>query len=264
MTSSNKSLEEQFALCLSEGRAALIPYVTAGFPHPERTLDILLRVADAGADIIELGIPFSDPLADGPTIQKASFKALEEGMSVGLCLQVLRDFRTLREVPIVLFSYLNPILHYGLEHFLNEATDAGAQGLLLTDLPVGADSRMEEIIRSSALDPIHLLAPTTAPERVPQITRGGRGFLYYISRTGVTGAREQLRDDLALEVSELRERVELPIAVGFGISTPEQAAAVAAVADGVVVGSALIQAIERGGEEAAAEFTAALRSAMAG
>ncbi len=264
MTSSNTSIEERFALCRSEGRAALIPYVTAGFPHPKRTLDIWVRVADAGADIIELGIPFSDPLADGPTIQKASFKALEEGMSVGLCLQVLREFRALKEVPIVLFSYLNPILHYGLERFLNEATDAGAQGLLLTDLPVGADSRMEEIIGSAGLDPIHLLAPTTAPERVPQVARGGRGFLYYISRTGVTGAREHLRDDLALEVSELRERIELPIAVGFGISTPEQAATVAAVADGVVVGSALIQAIEQGGEEAAAEFTAALRSAMAG
>ncbi len=255
-------ISARFVRCRSEGRAALIPYLTAGYPDAGRAAAALSAIAEAGADVIELGIPFSDPLADGPTIQAATFTALQHGMSVRGTLDALRSFREAWDTPVVLFSYLNPILCYGIEEFVADAAEAGAQGLLLTDLPAGADPDLEATVQDSALDLIRLLAPTTDPQRVPDVVRGGQGFLYYISRTGVTGAREQLRDGLVREIEVLRESVELPIAVGFGISTPDQAAMVAGVADGVVVGSALIQALGDGGPEAARDLIVSLRSAM--
>ena len=248
----------------SEGRAVLIPYLTAGFPDPSATVPILEALADAGADVIELGIPFSDPLADGPTIQRSSFLALQRGTTVDSTLSALREFRERRDVPVVLFTYLNPVLHRGLDAFCHEAAQAGAQGVLLTDLPVGADPEMEEAVRGAGLDWIRLLAPTTPAERIPLVARGGAGFLYYISRTGVTGARARLRDELAAELSALRALVPLPIAVGFGISTPEQARAVAAVADGVVVGSALISRLEEEGIAGATAFMRSLREGVDG
>ena len=248
----------------SEGRAALIPYLTAGFPNPKLTVPTMQALADAGADVIELGVPFSDPLADGPTIQRSSFLALERGASVDSVLSALHDFRESREVPVVVFTYLNPVLHRGLDTFCREAAQAGAQGILLTDLPVGADPEMEEAVGGTGLDWIRLLAPTTPAERIPRVARGGTGFLYYISRTGVTGARARLRDDLAAELGVLRGLVTLPIAVGFGISTPEQAHAVAATADGVVVGSALISRLEQEGIAGAAAFVRSLRDGMDG
>jgi tryptophan synthase alpha chain len=162
----------------------------------------------------------------------------------------------------VLFTYLNPLLRYGVDDFLSDSVEAGAQGLLVTDLPQGADPSLEERIRSSGLDLIRLVAPTTPPERVPQIASGGSGFLYYISRTGVTGAQTSLRDTLAEEVGRVRGAVSLPVAVGFGISTPEQAREVASVADGVVVGSALIRALDEGGIDGGARFVASLRRGM--
>lgn len=257
--SSNRPREGRIAAAFSrateEDRAALVLYLTAGFPDPSISANALERIAEAGADVIELGIPFSDPMADGPTIQDSSFRALEAGMTTAGTLEMLRDFRSRWETPIVLFTYLNPVFRYGVERFLADAAEAGADGLLLTDLPVGADDALEGAVRASPLDLVRLVAPTTPEERVPEVARGGEGFLYYVSRTGVTGARNALRDELAAEVSALRERVELPIAVGFGISDAEQASAVSAVADGVVVGSALIQALDRGGAEGAERFT---------
>ena len=246
----------------AEGKAALIPYVTAGYPDRETTPALLDALVEAGADVIELGIPFSDPLADGPTIQRSSFRALEGGMSVRGVLDGVRRFRERHDTPVVLFSYLNPILHHGAGRFALEAREAGAQGILVTDLPAGADPELEETLRSTGLDLVRLLAPTTPAARVPEVARGGGGFLYYISRTGVTGAREALRDELAREVEAVRKAVPLPVAVGFGISTPEQAAAVAAVADGVVVGSAVIQALDDGGVEEVRRFLSSLREAM--
>ena len=256
------SISERFAERRGEGRATLVPYVTSGFPSRSATADVLARLAEAGGDVLELGIPFSDPLADGPTIQDSTFRALEGGMSVAGTLEVLAEFRRASDTPIVLFSYLNPIVRYGLEAFLADAEEAGAQGLLLTDVPTGADPQIEEAILASPLDLIRLIAPTTQPDRAAAIAKKGQGFLYYISRTGVTGAREALAEDLEAEVRALREVVELPVAVGFGISTPEQAALVSNVADGVIVGSALIRALDEGGPEGARVFLAALRSAM--
>ena len=255
-------ISDRFAERKAEGRSALVPYVTCGFPSADASVDVLSAMAAAGGDVLELGIPFSDPLADGPTIQASSHRALDGGMTVARTLGVLAGFRAVSDAPVVLFSYLNPVLSYGLESFIRDAVDAGAQGLLITDLPTGADPEVEESILDSPLDLIRLIAPTTAPDRISKVSEGGQGFLYYISRTGVTGARETLSDTLASEVREIKSKVDLPLAVGFGISTPEQAALVAGVADGVVVGSALVKALESGGIDEAGRLLASLRSAM--
>jgi tryptophan synthase alpha chain len=224
--------------------------------------EVLPALSEVGADVIELGIPFSDPLADGPTIQRSSFLSLERGTTVPKVLEMLRQFRRGHDTPVVLFSYLNPVLSYGLDGFCDDAREAGAQGLLLTDLPVGADPDVEERIQSSGLDLIRLLAPTSLAQRVDAVAERARGFLYYISRTGVTGARGEIRSELKAEVAALKDRVRLPVAVGFGISTPEQAQFVASVADGVVVGSALVRTLEEEGVDGAMRFLASLREGM--
>jgi len=264
MSDSKTAIQRTFAERRARGQATLIPYLTAGYPDAETSLSLMGRLVESGADLIELGIPFSDPLADGPTIQKASFQALKGGMTVAGALDLLSRFRRAFPTPVVLFTYLNPILRFGMETFLSRAAAAGAQGLLLTDLPSGADDGLEGQIAESDLDLIRLLAPTTPLERVGTAARGGTGFLYYISRTGVTGAQEALREGLGREVDAIREHVSLPIAVGFGISTPRQAQAVADVADGVVVGSALIDALVEGGVDRAARFLRGLREGMDG
>ncbi|WP_420126169.1 tryptophan synthase subunit alpha [Longimicrobium sp.] len=261
---SDLSLAGAFAAARAEDRAALVPYVTAGHPTPAATAQILTGIADDGADVIELGIPFSDPLADGPTIQRSSFEAIAQGVDLRWTLDALAAFRARRDTPVVLFTYLNPVLRHGLDRFLADAADAGAQGVLLTDLPVGADPGLEGRINASPLDLIRLVAPTTKPQRVREIAAAARGFLYYVSRTGVTGARQELASGLAAEVEEVRRMTEVPVAVGFGISTPEQAATVARVADGVVVGSALVDALQTDGVEGGRRFVRALRKAVEG
>ncbi|HEX5723927.1 MAG TPA: tryptophan synthase subunit alpha [Longimicrobiaceae bacterium] len=257
-------LARAFAAARAGRRAALIPYVTAGHPSPAETPAVLLALADAGADVIELGVPFSDPLADGPTIQRSSFEAIRQGADLRWTLEALAGFRAARPTPVVLFTYLNPVLRYGVERFLADAAAAGAQGVLLTDLPVGADPELEATFAASPLDLIRLVAPTTTPARAREIAAAARGFLYYVSRTGVTGAREELAAGLEREVAALRAATPVPVAVGFGISTPRQAATVARIADGVVVGSALVERLGEGGVEAGRAFVAALRGAMGG
>ena len=244
------------------GRRALIPYITAGYPQRETTASLLDALVLAGADVIELGVPFSDPVADGPTIQRSSQRALENGVTLTWVLDLLTSFRERHEVPVVLFTYLNPVLRHGTANFLADATAAGAQGVLLTDLPVGADAALESAFESSELALIRLIAPTTSRERALEIAARAQGFLYYIARMGVTGATSTLRDALPQELAALRSATDVPIAVGFGISTPDHAAAVAKVADGVVVGSALIDALDRGGEKAASDLIRSLRSAI--
>lgn len=247
------------------GRPLLVPYLTAGFPDRDATPRLMAALAAAGADVLELGVPFSDPLADGPTIQGSSQRALDAGGSLADTLEALRRFRQRdQETPVVLFTYLNPVLRRGPDRFLADAVDAGADGVLLTDLPLGEDPELEAAFEASPLDLVRLIAPTTPPERALRIAARAQGFVYYISRTGVTGARAELREELAAEVAALRAAAEVPIVVGFGISTAAQAAEVAAVADGVVVGSALIDVIRERGEAAASEFIAALRSGLDG
>jgi len=255
-------ISRAFAARRDEGRPALVPYVTAGHPERGATVAVLEALADAGADVIELGIPFSDPLADGPTIQRSSFRSLQAGTTVKDVLADLRAFRARRETPVVLFTYLNPVLRYGLDAFLADAVAAGADGLLLTDLPTGSDPEIERAVIEGPLDLIRLVAPTTPVERVARVAEGGSGFLYYISRTGVTGARDELRAELAEELAAVRSAVDLPVAVGFGISTPEQAARVGGLADGVVVGSALVRTLEEEGIEAGRAFVESLRAAL--
>lgn len=264
MNTTPSRISRAFSQRASRRQAALVPYVTAGFPEKETTAPVLDALVEAGADVIELGIPFSDPLADGPTIQASSHRALENGVTVEWVMQVVEDFRTRHDTALVLFTYLNPVIRYGAGRFCARARAAGVDGLLLTDLPSGADPELEGAVQASGLDLIRLLAPTTPRSRIPAVARGGSGFLYYISRTGVTGASRELRTEVGREVEAIKEAVGMPVAVGFGISTPEQARAVAGMADGVVVGSALIRALEEEGVDGARDFLASLRSAMDG
>lgn len=229
-------------------RAALIPYLTAGFPTRETSLAALRAVEAAGADFVEVGVPFSDPLADGPTIQRSTQAALEAGMSVPRVLELIE--RAALRVPVIIMTYLNPVLAYGLERFVADAAAAGASGLLLTDLPVGADPVIEGVVAASPLAPVRLIAPTTPPERLAAAVRGASAFLYLISRLGVTGARQTVPADLAVHVARVRAASPLPLAVGFGISTPDQVRTTATLADGVVVGSAVVEALGREGLDA--------------
>lgn len=224
---------------------ALIPYLTAGFPTFDASLDAVRRVAGAGADFIEVGVPFSDPLADGPTIQRTTHTALEAGMTVPRVLELVR--KAAAPVPIVIMTYLNPVLAYGMPRFVTEARAAGVAGVLLTDLPAGADPAIERTVRDSGLALIRLVAPTTDDARLKAALAGATGFVYLISRLGVTGARDNVPADLDAQVKRIRTVTELPIAVGFGIGTAAQAAAAARSANGVVVGSALMDALAKDG-----------------
>jgi tryptophan synthase alpha chain len=212
------------------------------------------------ADIIEVGVPFSDPLADGPTIQRSTFRALQNGMTLAGTLELI-DRLGLRR-PVVVFSYLNPILHYGLERFVRDAEALGVAGVLLTDLPAGSDPETEGVLTRSRLDLIRLVAPTTRPERLSAALAGAQGFVYLVARLGVTGASARLADDLESSVQRVRGATPLPVAVGFGISTAEQAAAVARLADGVVVGSALVDTLDRAGVPGARRFLEELRRGL--
>jgi len=253
------AIAARWAHLAADGRTALIPYVTAGYPSRAGTVAALGMLAADGADLVEVGIPFSDPLADGPTIQRASFEALRDGTTVGGVLEMVREAAL--AIPVILFSYLNPILRYGTDRFLAEARAAGASGVLVTDLPVGGDPGVEAAIRASGLDRIPLIAPTTTDERLGPALAGGSGFAYLISRLGVTGARTTIGAEVEVLVARVRARTRLPLAVGFGIAGGAQAAAVARFADGIVVGSALVERMGRG-PTAARELILELRQAL--
>jgi tryptophan synthase alpha chain len=238
-----RRISRRFEELASSEKSGFIAYVTAGDPSPEATLDIAHALESAGVDLLELGIPFSDPLADGPTIQAASNRALAAGMTVARSLEIVERFRAKSELPVVLFTYLNPIYAYGFEKFLTRAVGSGADGLLVLDLPPDEAEQDTALIWSGGLDPIRLVAPTTPPARMAKIVSTAQGFVYYVSREGVTGEQSRLADTISAQVAELRRHTSLPIAVGFGISTAEQAAMVASQADAVVVGSAIVRHI---------------------
>jgi tryptophan synthase alpha chain len=236
-----------------ENKPSLVAYVTSGDPDLATTRDVVLAAIDAGARVIELGVPFSDPLADGPVIQRASERALKHGTSLEQVLRLAAEIRERSQsVGLIIFSYLNPILQMGLEKFCKIARLAGIDGVLVTDLPVDeARPYLLEMARNE-LAPVFLAAPTSPDDRLKQIAAASRGFVYAVSRTGVTGARKQVSDDAQKLVRRLRKFTKLPIAVGFGISTPAQFAAVGDYADAAVVGSAIVEIIERNpGKEAA-------------
>jgi tryptophan synthase alpha chain len=237
----------------------LIPYLTAGYPSTDASL-AALRAADGVADILEVGVPFSDPLADGPTIQRSTFDALRQGMTLAGTLALIERARLTR--PVVVFCYLNPIMRYGIDRFLRDADALGVAGVLLTDLPAGSDPGVESAIQASPLDLIRLVAPTTRLGRLAAAVEGAQGFVYLVARLGVTGATAELAEGLEASIAQVRRATRLPVAVGFGISTPAQARTVAGLADGVVVGSALVDILGTDGVEAACGFLRSLREAL--
>lgn len=251
-------LSAKFKELSASGRKALVAYITAGYPNPEESVQLLRGLAVAGVDVLEIGVPFSDPMADGPVIQRSSQMALDHGVTLSRTLEIIREAAL--DIPVVLFSYLNPILAAGPD-ILARAKSAGVDGVLITDLPVGADAARESWLGSGGVDFVRLVAPTTPAERMEEIGKHGGGFVYLISRLGVTGERDNLPDDLPQTVDRLRHATSLPICIGFGISTPEQAKAAAKLGDGVVVGSALVRAAGNSIREAIS-LAGSLRAAL--
>jgi tryptophan synthase alpha chain len=234
----------KIAAAFKPGHKALIAYVTTGYPTVEATLKVVPLLAESGCDIIELGIPFSDPLADGVTIQKSSFNALQNGVTPKLCLELAGQLSGKVNIPLVFMTYYNPVLKYGLERFCAASAKSGVSGLIIPDLPPDEGSELEAVSRKKGLDLIYLLAPTSTGERIRLAAARSRGFIYLVSVTGVTGARESLPADLKAFVARVKKLASQPLCVGFGISTPEQAGQIAAIADGVIVGSRIIQLME--------------------
>jgi tryptophan synthase alpha chain len=235
---------ERFAYRKAEGRPAFIPFLTAGDPSLDRTVAAAVELEQAGADVLELGVPFSDPLADGPVIQRSSERALARGVTLEAVLGAVRRIRERSELPLLLFSYFNPLLQRGLERLAGEAAAAGVDGVLVTDLPPEEADGWLGAARTAGLDTVFLAAPTSPPERLRRVAEASRGFIYAISRTGVTGERRALSHEAAPLVACLRELTDVPVALGFGLSTPEQVAEAGKLADGVVVGSALVRFLE--------------------
>ena len=223
---------------------ALIPYITVGYPAIETTLKVVPLFARTGCDIIELGIPFSDPLADGATIQQASYEALRQGVTTTVCFEVAQELRQRVEIPLVFMTYYNPVLKFGLGQFCSKCAEVGIDGLIIPDLPPEEGKELEKSTKRQGLDLIYLLSPASTKERIRLVTSRSSGFIYLVSLTGVTGTRDKLPEELEGFVARVRKRTEKPLCVGFGVSTPEQARRVARVADGVIVGSRIIQLLD--------------------
>ena len=247
----SERIERLFARCRGENRAAFIPYICAGDPNFARTVEIALALERNGADLLELGLPFSDPLADGIVNQLAAQRALENGATVHGVLDCVREIRRASDIPIVLYTYLNPFFRFGIDNFYKAAADAGIDGLLILDLPPEEDASVQkpgDSMNTASIVLIRLIAPTTPPDRIALIAKAARGFIYYVSREGVTGARDSVAQAFEEKLALIRQHTDLPVAVGFGISNPEQAATVARLADAVVVGSAIVDLIGKIGD----------------
>ncbi|MBA2919371.1 tryptophan synthase subunit alpha [Sphingomonas sp. MAH-20] len=260
-------LSARFAACRADGRAALVTFVTGGDPSPGGTGAILDALVEGGADIIELGMPFTDPMADGPAIQRANLRALGAGTTTRDLLDIVRGFRDRHpDTPLVLMGYANPMLARGAGWFAREAAAAGADGVICVDIPPEEDEALGPALRAARLHPIRLATPTSDAARLPAVLRGASGFLYYVSVAGITGLQQAAQHSIESAVARLRAATDLPIAVGFGIRSPEQAAAIGRVADGVVVGSAIVDLVGSEGENAPAavrSFVSALAQACA-
>jgi tryptophan synthase alpha chain len=247
----------------SEGKAVLIAYLTAGDPSADATPGFVAALERGGADLIELGVPFSDPIADGPVIQRGSDRALKAGLNVLKVLEIASKIRLNSQIPLLLFTYVNPVLRFGLENLARDAKAAGIDGCLLTDVSVEEAEVYVNAMRAAGLDTVFLAAPTSTPERLKLVAKFSSGFIYLVSRNGVTGERAELSDALQPLIDSTRAISNLPVAAGFGISTPEQAGAVARIADGVVVGSAIVRLIEQNAGEAGLEkYARSLRDGM--
>lgn len=256
-------IDAKFSELRAAGKKAFIAYITAGDPDLEATKALVPALADAGADIIELGVPFSDPMADGPTIQAASYRALKQGVTVKSILAAVAELRKSCDVPIALMTYYNPVFHFGVREFVFEAANAGVDGVIIPDLPVEEADALREAAKSVDLATIFFLAPTTDKSRIPGIAEASTGFIYFVSVAGVTGERTQIPADITAKIRQAKKLTEKPVCVGFGISTPEQVRSLSEVADGVIVGSAIVKEIQkRSGEpgmvEQVAEFVRTL------
>jgi tryptophan synthase alpha chain len=239
-----KRIERKFRELRERGEKALIVYLTAGDPTLEKTEEIILGLAEAGMDLLELGVPFSDPTADGPIIQAASQRALRSGVTLSEILQVVASVERASEIPVVLFSYYNPLLAYGCERFATEAKEGGLDGVLVVDLPLEESDELRHHTDPLGIDFISVIAPTTSDERIRRISSRARGFLYCISITGVTGTASPRPEEIRRDMERLRRITRLPLAVGFGISAPHQARELSPYADGVVIGSAMVKMID--------------------
>lgn len=234
-------IPETFARCKEENRTALMPYLTIGYPDLETSEQVLLALVEAGADLIEVGTPFSDPLADGATVQHTSQVSLENGTTLRDCLAVVNSVREKGvTIPLMLMGYYNPIVKYGVEQFAADAAAAGVDGFIVPDMPIEESKRLQEAAAHYELDLIFMVAPTTTDDRLQKVAQRGSGFVYCVAVTGVTGARTSMSDTLAPYMERVRKHIDLPLGVGFGISSPENVAEVGKVADGAIVGSALI------------------------
>ena len=243
-------IDQKFADLRAAGKKALIAYIAAGDPNLDATRELAWAFEKAGVDLLELGVPFSDPLADGVVNQLAATRALAAGTTARGVLECVRQIRAQSQIPIVLYTYMNPIYRYGFEVFHRDAEGAGVDGLLILDLPPDEDAQNAELSEHTGLKRIHLIAPTTPEKRIAQLTAGASGFIYYVSREGVTGERAEVASSLPERVAAIRATTSLPIAVGFGISTPEHVRQVAQHADGIVVGSAIVKQIGEFGQDA--------------
>ncbi len=241
-------IERVFRKLRKDKRKAFVPYLMAGDPSLEKTRETVLLMERCGADIVELGVPFTDPLADGPTIQRAAERALEAGVTLRSVIDLVRSLREATRIPLVLMTYYNPVFKYGLESFVRDATDAGVDGVIIPDLPPDEAGELMRFAKHRTIATIFLLAPTSTEERIKKIAKASSGFIYYVSMTGITGSKLSFDDALRESIQDVRRMTEKPVAVGFGISSPEEARRVAGLADGVIIGSAIVKTLHESPE----------------
>lgn len=255
-------IEKVFKKLKAQNKKAFIPYIMAGDPSIEKTKEIVLMFEECGADIVELGVPFTDPLADGPTIQRAAERALKNGVTLKKVIALVRDLRRKTKIPLVLMTYYNPVFKYGEERFIADAKDAGVDGVIIPDLPPDEAGEFTRLAKNADVASIFLLAPTSTDERIKKVASASTGFIYYVSITGITGAQLLLDGSIEKSINGIRRITDKPVAVGFGVSTPDEAKAVAGVSDGVVIGSAIVKKAQLSLEKELRDFLLTLREAI--
>ncbi|MCG2709994.1 MAG: tryptophan synthase subunit alpha [Thermodesulfovibrionales bacterium] len=255
-------IEKVFKKLKAQNKKAFIPYIMAGDPSIEKTKEIVIMFEECGADIAELGVPFTDPLADGPTIQRAAERALKNGVTLKKVIAIVKDLRQKTKIPLVLMTYYNPVFKYGEKRFIADAKDAGVDGVIIPDLPPDEAGEFTRLAKNAAVASIFLLAPTSTDERIKKVARASTGFIYYVSITGITGAQLLLDGSIEKSINGIRKISDKPVAVGFGISMPDEAEAVAGISDGVVIGSAIVKKAQASLDKELRDFLLKLRGAI--